>query len=95
VARVVVSNPKIQAIAEAKVKTDQVDARPSPSCSPRLPTAGLVARRPGPMSVARNVASHASGPPAHHLRNQVHAVLARNFTSTCLVSDLFGNAGRL
>ena len=96
VARVVVSNPsKTRAIAEAKVKTDKVDARIlaqllaadflPPVWLPDARTRGLrrqVARR---AHVVRQ---------RTRLKNQVHAILARNLAPTPPVSDLFGKAGR-
>jgi transposase len=67
VGRVVVSNPsKTRVIAEAKVKTDKVDARI---------LAHLVRQRT-------------------RIKNQVHAILARNLAPTPPVADLFGKTGR-
>ena len=50
VGRVVVSNPqKTRAIAEAKVKTDKVDAAVlAQTASGRVPAVGVAARRPNP-----------------------------------------------
>jgi transposase len=93
----VVSNPsKTRAIAEAKVKTDKVDARilaqllaadflPPPVWLPDARTRRLrrqVARR---AHVVRQ---------RTRFKNQVHAILARNLAPTPPVSDLFGTAGR-
>ena len=96
VARVVVSNPaKTRAIAEAKVKTDKVDAQVLaqllaagflPSCW--LPDDDTHALR---RQVARR---------AHivrqrtRLKNGVHAILHRNLVPRCPAADLFGHKGR-
>jgi transposase len=96
VARVVVSNPaKTRAIAEAKVKTDKVDAQVLaqllaagflPSCW--LPDDETHALR---RQVARR---------AHivrqrtRLKNGVHAILHRNLVPRCPAADLFGRKGR-
>lgn len=96
VARVVVSNPrKTRAIAEAKVKTDKVDARIlaqllAADFMPETWVADdrtrmrrrLVARR---THLVRQ---------RTRLKNQVHAVLARNLVATCPHADLFGGVGR-
>jgi transposase len=96
VARVVVSNPaKTRAIAEAKVKTDKVDAQVLaqllgagflPSCW--LPDDDTHALR---RQVARR---------AHivrqrtRLKDGVHAILHRNLVPRCPAADLFGHKGR-
>src|SRR4051795_1208598 len=96
VGRVVVSNPsKTRVIAEAKVKTDKVDARIlaqllaaaflPPVCLPDDRTRALrrqVTRR------AHLVRQRT------RIKNQVHAILNRNLAPTPPVSDLFGTAGR-
>lgn len=96
VARVVVSNPrKTRAIAEAKVKTDKVDARILAQllAADFLPSTWvaddrtrmlrrLVTRR---MHLVRQ---------RTRVKNQVHAILARNLVPTCPHSDLFGGVGR-
>lgn len=96
VARVVVSNPaKTRAIAEAKVKTDKVDARILAQllAADFLPPVWLPDERT--RSLRRQVARR-----AHLVRqrtrvkNQVHAILARNLAPTPPVSDLFGSTGR-
>ena len=91
-ARVVVSNPvKTRAIAEAKVKTDKVDARVLAEllAADYLPSVWLgdEATRALRRQVSRRV----------HLvrqrtrcKNQVQAVLARNLRPRCPASDLFG-----
>lgn len=96
VARVVVSNPqKTRAIAEAKVKTDKVDAAILAQllAADYLPAVWVAdediqARR---RQVARR---------AHivrqrtRLKNQVQAVLHRNLVARCPAADLFGLKGR-
>jgi transposase len=96
VARVVVSNPqKTRAIAEAKVKTDKVDAEILAqllACD-YLPSVWVAdedtqARR---RQVARR---------AHivrqrtRLKNQVQAILHRNLVPRCPAADVFGRKGR-
>jgi transposase len=96
VARVVVSNPrKTRAIAEAKVKTDKVDARILAQllAADFLPSVWLPDDRT--RILRRQVARR-----THLVRqrtrpkNQVHAILARNLAPSCPVSDLFGKSGR-
>jgi transposase len=96
VARVVVSNPsKTRAIAEAKVKTDKVDARILAQllAADFLPPVWLPDDRT--RSLRRQVTRR-----AHLVRqrtrvkNQVHAILARNLAPKPPVSDLFGKTGR-
>lgn len=94
--RVVVSNPvKTRAIAEAKVKTDKVDARIlaqllaadflPPVWQPDERTARLRRVVAGRTSLVRHRTA---------IKNQVHAVLARNLLPKPGVTDLFGKAGR-
>jgi transposase len=96
VARVVVSNPsKTRAIAEAKVKTDKVDARilAQVLAADFLPPVWLPDDRT--RSLRRQVMRRAHMVRQRtRLKNQVHAILARNLAPTPLVSDLFGKAGR-
>ena len=94
--RVVVSNPvKTRAIAEAKVKTDKVDAQIlaqllaadflPPVWLPDLQTSALrrqVLRRAHLVRQRTRV------------KNQVHAILHRNLIPRCPASDLFGIKGR-
>jgi transposase len=96
VGRVVVSNPsKTRAIAEAKVKTDKVDARILAQllAADFLPPVWLPDERT--RGLRRQVTRR-----AHLVRqrtrtkNQVHAILARNLAPTPPVSDLFGKTGR-
>jgi transposase len=96
VARVVVSNPKkTRAIAEAKVKTDKADA---------AVLAGLLAADYLPpvwlADEATNALRRQVVRRAHmvrqrtRLKNQVHAILARNLVPRCPAADLFGHKGR-
>jgi transposase len=96
VGKVVVSNPvKTRAIAEAKVKTDKVDARILAQllAADFLPPVWLPDERT--RTLRRQVTRR-----AHLVRqrtrvkNQVHAILARNLAPTPPVSDLFGTTGR-
>jgi transposase len=96
VARVVVSNPKkTRAIAEAKVKTDKVDARILAQllAADFLPPVWLPDDRTRSLRRMVSRRTHLVRQRTR-LKNQVHAVLARNLAPTCPVSDLFGNAGR-
>jgi transposase len=96
VGRVVVSNPsKTRAIAEAKVKTDKVDARILAQllAADFLPPVWLPDERT--RSLRRQVMRRAHLVRQRtRIKNQVHAVLARNLAPTPPVSDLFGRAGR-
>jgi transposase len=93
--KVTVSNPlKTRAIASAKVKTDRVDARVLAQLAAAdflpevwLPDAATLALR-------RRVAHRASLVRQRtRLRNQIHALLARNLVDVPM-TDLFGKAGR-
>lgn len=95
-ARVVVSNPaKTRAIAEAKIKTDKVDA---------ATLAGLLAANylpsvwlPDPQTAAlrRQVLRRAHLVRQRtRLKNQIHAILHRNLVPRCPAADLFGHKGR-
>ena len=96
VAQVVVSNPrKTRAIAEAKVKTDKVDARIlaqllAADFLPETWVADDQTRRRRRL-VARRVHLVKQ---RTRLKNQVHAVLSRNLVPTCPHADLFGGVGR-
>ena len=96
VARVVVSNPsKTRAIAEAKVKTDKVDARILAQllAADFLPPVWLPDERT--RSLRRQVMRRAHlVRPRTRIKNQVHAILARNLAPTPPVTDLFGKTGR-
>jgi transposase len=96
VARVVVSNPmKTRAIAEAKVKTDKVDARILAQllAADFLPPVWLPDDRTRALRriIARR--THLVRQRTR-LKNQVHAILARNLMPRPPVSDLFGDRGR-
>jgi transposase len=95
-ARVVVSNPaKTRAIAEARVKTDKVDA---------ATLAGLLAADYLPPVWVPDAETNALRRQvlrrAHlvrqrtRLKNQVHAILHRNLEARCPAADLFGIKGR-
>ena len=96
VGRVVVSNPsKTRAIAEAKVKTDKVDARILAQllAADFLPPVWLPDDRT--RALRRQVTRRAHLVRQRtRIKNQVHAILARNLAPTPPVSDLFGTAGR-
>jgi transposase len=96
VGRVVVSNPsKTRAIAEAKVKTDKVDARILAQllAADFLPPVWLPDERT--RALRRQVTRRAHLVRARtRIKNQVHAILARNLCPTPPVSDLFGRTGR-
>lgn len=96
VARVVVSNPsKTRAIAEAKVKTDKVDARILAQllAADFLPPVWLPDDRT--RTLRRQVMRRAHLVRARtRIKNQVHAILARNLVPTPPVTDLFGKTGR-
>src|SRR6266540_4093033 len=96
VGRVVISNPqKTRAIAEAKVKTDKVDA---------AVLAGLLAADFLPavwlpddatFALRRQVARRAHIVRQRtRLKNQVQSILHRNLVPRCPAADLFGNKGR-
>ncbi len=93
--RVTVSNPmKTKAIASAKVKTDKVDAK----VLAQLGAAEFVPEVWAPdaqtRALRRRVAHRASLVKQRtRLRNQVHAVLARNLVEL-EVTDVFGQKGR-
>src|SRR5881392_2595625 len=94
--RVVVSNPsKTRAIAEAKVKTDKVDARILAQllAADFLPPVWLPDERT--RSLRRQVTRRAHLVRQRtRIKNQVHAILTRNLAPTPPVSDLFGKTGR-
>ena len=96
VGKVVVSNPsKTRAIAEAKVKTDKVDARILAQllAADFLPPVWLPDERT--RCLRRQVTRRAHIVRQRtRIKNQVHAILARNLAPTPPVSDLFGTTGR-
>jgi transposase len=96
VARVVVSNPaKTRAIAEAKVKTDKVDAAVLAQllAADYLPSVWLPDE--DTLALRRQVTRRAHIVRQRtRLKNQVQAILARNLVPRCPAADLFGLKGR-
>ena len=96
VARVVVSNPqKTRAIAEAKVKTDKVDAEVLAQllAADYLPSVWVA--DPATQALRRQVARRAHVVRQRtRLKNQVQAILHRNLIPRCPAADLFGINGR-
>jgi transposase len=96
VARVVISNPlRTRAIAEAKVKTDKVDAR----VLAELLAAGYLPgiwRPDEDLQALRRLVSRRSSIVRERtrLKNQVQAILHRNLLPRCPAADLFGKKGR-
>ena len=96
VAKVVVSNPrKTRAIAEAKVKTDKVDARILAQllAADFLPGTWVADDR---TRMRRRLVMRRTHLVKQRTRvkNQVHAILARNLAPTCPHADLFSGVGR-
>src|SRR3954468_13908934 len=94
--RVVVSNPaKTRAIAEAKVKTDKVDAAILAQllAADFLPAVWLPDEA---TNALRRQVIRRSGlvRQCTRCKNQIHAVLHRNLIPRCPASDLFGRKGR-
>jgi transposase len=96
VARVVVSNPqKTRAIAEAKVRTDKVDAAILAEllAADFLPSVWVADE--ATHALRRQVARRANIVRQRtRLKNQVQAILHRNLVARCPFSDLFGVKGR-
>ena len=96
VARVVVSNPqKTRAIAEAKVKTDKVDAEVLAQllAADYLPAVWLPDDETH--ALRRQVARRAHIVRQRtRLKNQVQSILHRNLVPRCPAADLFGRKGR-
>ncbi len=96
VARVVVSNPKkTRAIAEAKVKTDKVDAEILAQllAADYLPPVWLPDEDTN--ALRRQVTRRAHIVRQRtRLKNQVQAILYRNLVPRCPAADLFGRKGR-
>ena len=96
VARVVVSNPmKTRAIAEARVKTDKVDAAILAQllAADYLPAVWVADE--ATQALRRQVARRARIVRQRtRLKNQVQAILHRNLIARCPFSDLFGIKGR-
>ena len=97
VGRVVISNPlRTRAIAEAKVKTDKIDA----TVLARLHASGFLPEVWSPdestEQLRRQVARRAQI--VQHrtrLKNRIHAILHRNLLPRCPAADLFGQRGRV
>jgi transposase len=96
VGRVVIANPrKLRAIAEAKVKTDKVDARTL--CE--LLAAGFLPEVFGPDDETRALRRRLFRRAAlirqrTRAKNELHAVLSRNLKGRPPVTDVFGVRGR-
>ena len=96
VRRVVVSNPrKTRAIAEAKVKTDKVDARILAQllAADFLPETWVADDRTRMLRRLVMRRTHLVKQRTR-LKNQVHAILSRNLVPTCPHADLFSGVGR-
>lgn len=96
VRRVVVSNPrKTRAIAEAKVKTDKVDARILAQllAADFLPGTWVADDRTRMLRRLVMRRSHLVKQRTR-VKNQVHAILTRNLVPTCPHADLFAGVGR-
>jgi transposase len=93
--RVTVSNPlRTKAIASAKVKTDKVDAKVLAQLAAADFLPAVWAPDEQTRALRRRVSHRASLVRQRtRLRNQVHAVLARNLVDAP-VTDLFGQKGR-
>jgi transposase len=96
VARVVVSNPqKTRAIAEAKVKTDKVDAAVLAELLAADYLPGVWLSDDATHALRRQVARRANIVRQRtRLKNQVQAILHRNLIPRCPAADLFGHKGR-
>lgn len=96
VAKVVVSNPrKTRAIAEAKVKTDKVDARILAQllAADFLPGTWVADDRTRTLRRLVMRRTHLVKQRTR-VKNQVHAILARNLAPTCPNADMFSGVGR-
>ncbi len=96
VRRVVVSNPrKTRAIAEAKVKTDKVDARILAQllAADFLPGTWVADDRTRMLRRLVMRRTHLVRQRTR-VKNQVHAIMARNLVPTCPHADLFSGVGR-
>jgi transposase len=96
VGRVVVSNPqKTRAIAEAKVKTDKVDARVLAELLAANYLPGVWLADDATQALRRQVARRAHIVRQRtRLKNRVQAILHRNLVPRCPAADLFGLKGR-
>ena len=94
--RIVVSNPlQTRAIADAKIKTDKIDAE----VLVRLLAGGWLPEVWVPdaeTQALRQRVAHRVRLVRHHtrLKNRIHGVLIRNLVPGCPRSDLFGQAGQ-
>ena len=96
VRRVVVSNPrKTRAIAEAKVKTDKVDARILAQllAADFLPGTWVADDRTRMLRRLVMRRTHLVKQRTR-VKNQVHAIMSRNLVPTCPHADLFSGVGR-
>jgi transposase len=96
VARVVVSNPlKTRAIAEAKIKTDKVDAATLAKLLAADFLPGVWVADDETQALRRQVARRAHIVRQRtRLKNQVQSILHRNLVARCPAADLFGIKGR-
>jgi transposase len=94
--RVVISNPlRTRAIADAKIKTDKVDAGVLAQLLAADYLPGVWQPNESTRVLRRLVARRAHIVRQRtRLKNQIHAILLRNLVSGCPASDLFGNRGR-
>jgi transposase len=96
VGRVAIANPlRTRAIAEAKIKTDKIDA----AVLAQLLAAGFLPEVWMPdestAELRRQVARRTQLVRQRtRLKNQIHAILARNLIPPCPAADLFGHKGR-
>jgi transposase len=96
VARVVVSNPsKTRAIAEAKIKTDKVDAATLAKLLAADFLPGVWVADDETQALRRQVSRRAHIVRQRtRLKNQVQSILHRNLIAKCPAADLFGIKGR-
>jgi transposase len=96
VARVVVANPlQVRLIAEARVKTDKIDAAVLAQlyASGFLPEVWIADERT--QALRRQVARRAQIVRQRtRLKNEIHSVLATHLIPRCTATDLFGKRGR-
>lgn len=94
--RVVVSNPlKTRAIADAKIKTDKVDAAVLAQLLAADYLPAVWQPDEATRALRRQVARRARIVCLRtRLKNQIHAVLHRNLIAACPATDLFGKRGR-
>ncbi|MFT3804043.1 MAG: IS110 family transposase [Burkholderiaceae bacterium] len=94
--QVIVANPlQVRLIAEARVKTDKIDA----GILAQLYAAGFLPRVWMPDDQTEALRRQVSRRQqlvrqATRLKNQIHAVLAANLIESCPATDLFGKKGR-